>query len=65
MERHLIDHPRNHKSGRLPRYVAHERDNRIRGPHHAINVLRRLPRGSNEASHRMKSYLRIERGAET
>lgn len=61
MERHIVDHPRGGGSDRLPRYLAHERDNRIRGPHHAINVLRRLPRGSSDVSHRMKSYLQIER----
>ncbi len=61
MERHILDHPRKGDSARLTRYVAQERDSRVRGPHHAVNVLRRLPRGAGEMSHRMKSYLRIER----
>ena len=61
MERHLVDHPRRSGGSRLPRYVNQERVSGIRGPHHAVNVLRRLPRGSNVASQRMQNYLRIER----
>ncbi|MBM9593239.1 hypothetical protein [Roseitranquillus sediminis] len=61
MERHILDRPRSPQSGRLPHYLTQERDNRVRGPHHAVNVLRRLPRGSGELSHRMRSYLKIER----
>jgi hypothetical protein len=60
MERHIVDHPKPGSSLRLPRYIEQERDNRIRGPHHAINVLRRLPRGSSSVG-RVKSYLKIER----
>jgi hypothetical protein len=60
MERHILDHPRGGSDLRLPKYVQHERGQRIRGPHHAINVLRRLPRGSASVG-RVKSYLRIER----
>jgi hypothetical protein len=60
MERHIIDHPRAGGSGRLPKYLLQERLSGFRGPHHAVNVLRRLPRGSDSVS-RVKSYLRIER----
>ena len=60
MERHIIDHPRPAGSKRLPRYVQVERESGLRGPNHAVNVLRRLPRGSASAG-RVKSYLRIER----
>ena len=60
MERHVVDHPKGGSSLRLPRYVEHERETGIRGPHHAINVLRRLPRGSASVG-RVKSYLRIDR----
>jgi hypothetical protein len=63
MERHIVDHPRGGSNLRLPRYVEHERETRIRGPHHAVNVLRRLPRGSGSVN-RVKSYLRIERASE-
>ena len=62
MERHIIDRSRSTKAERLPRYLAHEREARVRGPHHAVNVLRRLPRGSGDLSSRMRSYLEIERG---
>lgn len=61
MRRHIVDHPKRGSDLRLPRYLDQERENRIRGPHHAINVLRRLPRGSGSVG-RVKSYLRIERG---
>ena len=60
MERHIADRPRGTDSTRLPRFVRHERMSGIRGPHHAANVLRRLPRGSDSVR-RVKSYLRIER----
>jgi hypothetical protein len=63
MERHIVDHPRTGDSHRLQRYLREERISGFRGPHHAINVLRRLPRGSDSAS-RVKSYLRIERAAD-
>lgn len=63
MERHIIDRPRNNDSERLPRFLQHERLTGFRGPHHAVNVLRRLPRGSDSVA-RVKSYLRIERTAE-
>ena len=63
MERHILDRARASaaESNRLPRYLLHERDSRGRGPHHAINVLRRLPRGSGETGQRMRSYLQIDR----
>lgn len=60
MERHIADHRRSGDSVRLSRYLDHERSSGLRGPHHAINVLRRLPRGSASFG-RIKSYLRIER----
>jgi hypothetical protein len=60
MERHIIDHPKA-ASNRLPRYLQAERSAGLTGPHKALNVLRRLPRGSGSAS-RVRSYLRIERG---
>lgn len=60
MERHIVDHPKGGSALRLPRYIEKEREMGIRGPHHAINALRRLPRGSGSAG-RLKSYLRIER----
>jgi hypothetical protein len=60
MERHVIDRPREAETGRLSRYLAHERIQRLRGPHQAITLLRRLPRGASGASQRLKSYLRIE-----
>lgn len=60
MERHVIDHPRTGSSERLPRYLRQERASEFRGPHHAVNVLRRLPRGSDSVG-RVMSYLRIER----
>ena len=60
MERHIADRPRDNDSMRLPRYVRHERTTGLRGPNHAVNVLRRLPRGSDSVS-RVRSYLRIER----
>ena len=61
MDRHILDRQQATASDRLPRYLAHERDSRVRGPHHAVNVLRRLPRGRGDVSQRMKSYLQIER----
>ncbi len=61
MERHVTDHPRSTKSKRLSRYLEHERTSRLRGPHQAVNVLRRLPRGAEQASQRMRNYLRIDR----
>ena len=60
MERHIVDRPKPRSNLRLPRYVEHERETSIRGPRHAINLLRRLPRGSDSVG-RVKSYLRIER----
>lgn len=60
MERHIADRPRAIASMRLPRFVQHERTDGLRGPHHAVNVLRRLPRGSDSVN-RVRSYLRIER----
>jgi hypothetical protein len=60
MERHVVDHPRAGSDLRLPRYLRQERMSGIRGPHHAVNVLRRLPRGSDSVG-RVMSYLRIER----
>lgn len=60
MQRHVADRPRHNDSMRLPKYVQHEQMSGLRGPHHAVNVLRRLPRGSDSVS-RVKSYLRIER----
>ena len=60
MERHIADRPRSNDSMRLPRYVRHEQMSGLRGPHHAVNVLRRLPRGSDSVN-RVRSYLRIER----
>jgi hypothetical protein len=60
MERHIIDRPRDTDSSRLPKYVRQDRLSGFRGPHHAVNVLRRLPRGSESVA-RVKSYLRIER----
>jgi hypothetical protein len=63
MERHIIDRPRAGDSTRLPKYLRQERLSGIRGPHHAVNVLRRLPRGSDSVG-RVMSYLRIERAAE-
>lgn len=60
MERHILDRPRGGSDLRLPKYVEHERGQRIRGAHHAINLLRRLPRGSASVG-RVRSYLRIDR----
>jgi hypothetical protein len=62
MERHIIDHPKGGSNLRLPKYLQQERVSGFRGPHHAVNVLRRLPRGSGSVG-RVKSYLRIERDA--
>ncbi len=45
MERHIADPPRSTDTMRLPRSVPHEHMSGLRGPHHAVNVLRRLPRG--------------------
>ena len=64
MQRHIVDQPRDGDNARLPRYVAHERHSGVRGAHHAINVLRRAPRGHSDLSSRMRSYLRIERHVE-
>lgn len=60
MQRHLVDHAKGGSHLRLPKYIEHERENGIRGPHHAINVLRRLPRGSGSIG-RVKNYLKMER----
>ena len=61
MERRILDRARAADGNRLPQYLAHERDSRVRGPHHAISVLRRLPRGSGETSERMRNYLKFDR----